>query len=335
MKINIQDIYNKEVNTFVSGVHSSYPQFSMTIYDWMKSLSYKKNREAVDKIRSLVYNSNEYKEAKKELLHAVTISATFNINRNLQDIKKLNNLIVIDVDAKDNPDFTVEQLKNITANFPFVAITMKSASNKGIFNIIPYKEGLNYKEVYNALEAYYKEFRIKTDNNNKDETRLRFNTYDDRILVRNEIEVWEKTIPEDDNKPKRKHKTEEERNNRADINRETILLLGSCIMELVDNYNYSSSDYNSWLHDGFRLATLPYDIGLIFFKYISQHSDNYISDIDVENKFNECYNTTDNDLSCIGYYFNKLKEKIGDNWKEHLYIVYNIKERLNNKCSVH
>ena len=89
-------------------------------------------------------NSNEYKEAKKELLHAVTISATFNINRNLQDIKKLNNLIVIDVDAKDNPDFTVEQLKNITANFPFVAITMKSASNKGIFNIIPYKEGLNY-----------------------------------------------------------------------------------------------------------------------------------------------------------------------------------------------
>ena len=35
MKINIQDIYNKEVNAFVSGVHSSYPQFSMTIYDWM------------------------------------------------------------------------------------------------------------------------------------------------------------------------------------------------------------------------------------------------------------------------------------------------------------
>ena len=62
MKINIQDIYNKEVNAFVSGVHSSYPKFTMTIYDWMKSLNYKKNREAVDKIRSLVYNSNEYKK---------------------------------------------------------------------------------------------------------------------------------------------------------------------------------------------------------------------------------------------------------------------------------
>lgn len=323
MKISIQDIYNKEVSCFPNSKYSSIPKFDMTIYGWIKSLGKQANIEAVNKVRTLTYDSNEYKEAKSTLLHAVTISATFNNRRIKHDVKKENNLIVIDIDAKDNPNYNVDEMKLKTANFPFVAITMKSASGKGIFNIIPYQEGLKYDEVYYSLEDYYKEQGIKTDDNNKDITRLRINTYDDKILIRKEIDVWTAS----------KHKTRDSKefvNKETTIDRETLLLLGSCIMELVEYYDYASSTYNQWLLDGFRLATIPHDIGLALFKYISQHSENYVSDEDVENKFNECCNTTTYNSSIIGYYFNLLKDKIGENWKEHLYIVYNINERLEN-----
>ena len=89
-----------------------------------------------------------------------------------------------------------------------------------------------------------------------------------------------------------------------------------CVYVLVNYNNYTSDDYNEWLLDAFRLATIPNrEVGLKLFEMISENSLNFKDYEDLEQKFNECRRTTTYKTNILGYYINKVKEIYGPDWK--------------------
>jgi chaperonin GroEL len=102
---------------------------------------------------------------------------------------------------------------------------------------------------------------------------------------------------------------DDKKNNLKDIAIAIYLLTTYC--------GYSSDDYEEWLLDGFRLATIPNRaLGLKLFTMISQNSLNFKSNDDVEMKFRECCNTSRYKTNILGYYINKIKEKYGVKWRD-------------------
>ena len=109
----------------------------------------------------------------------------------------------------------------------------------------------------------------------------------------------------------------------SNVNKDDLICLVKVIYLLVNEHNYVSDDYDEWLLDGFRLATIPNkELGLKLFTMISENSDNFESYEDVKTKFEECCNTTKYKTNILGYYINKIKEYYGENWRT---IVNNLK----------
>ena len=88
------------------------------------------------------------------------------------------------------------------------------------------------------------------------------------------------------------------------------------IYALVNFHGYTADDYDAWLLEGFRLATLPNkEVGLKLFNMISEKSDNYEGINDVKEKFEECLKTTTYKTNILGYYINKIRDYYGYDWR--------------------
>ena len=66
--------------------------------------------------------------------------------------------ICIDIDGKDNPSISdMEEFKKKLSKLPYMMYCGLSASGKGLFCIIPYKDYRNHKLHFNALEQEFKD----------------------------------------------------------------------------------------------------------------------------------------------------------------------------------
>lgn len=314
MKLKLDDILKTQVDIFKCAANSSKVWFSQSLSYFLTKLSLK-NKDKVYKLRELNKRDEKLaKQYKKDNIIGCTISATFNEYRLLYKIKERTGLIAIDIDKDKNPELNINKAKNDIIKLSYVAWIQLSCRGEGIWVLVPYNKGNDFKETFNALKQDFNELGYIIDNC-KDETRLRLISYDDNVYAKKEVEVYDKIMPYvNDRKKKQSEATEIDKD--WELTKDDVKDITVAIYLLVNYCGYTANSYEEWLLEGFRLATMPNkEIGLKLFEMISRASDGYEGIDDVRDKFEECFKTTMYSSSILGYYINKIKEYYGQDWK--------------------
>lgn len=261
-----------------------------------------------DKIRMLEYGSALYKEAKGNY-PLMYIAGKFE-NKVSKDAKiEFNNLMTIDIDAKDNPDKDLDEVRDFLFSLPYVAGIFHSLSGKGLYAIVPIEDQLETESYYKALnKTWYELYGIVTDNQACDLSRGRFISYDDRAkayMKYDEVQVWKKKIL----KPK------------VEVTKTTLFGtddddLHDCIKYMVDN-GFSIDDFNcsnyraTWWHVGCDFCRFNdgYDLFYRFSKQSTKYQDE--DDKAIEKCFSQCRYDGDDDAMAKKYFgmCNKLYGK--------------------------
>lgn len=316
--MNTYDILNNtKVDIYEKAKKSDHPWYTTTLMDFLVTKS-KQYKAKIMYLRDI--NAQDEKRAKQykaDKLLCCTVSCSGIKRRVVGEVKKDNytGIIAIDIDHDDNPFIDVEKAKQDVMRFPFVMLAMKSCRGTGIFCLIKYNKELRFTQVFNSLKDEFKSIGYNIDKSCSDPVRLRYISYDDNILIHSEVTEY--------NKAKEEEVNEYVYNGDSwDLTKDDVRSISTIIYVLVNYNNYTVDDYDEWLYEGFRLATIPdYNVGLSLFQMISENSDNYDGPEDVEEKFKECRRTTDNTTNVLGYYINKVKEIYGPEWKS---IINNI-----------
>ena len=121
----------------------------------------------------------------KRKLPCVTISASFQGIRNLENIKEKNRLICIDIDRfskskKNKSNICIDMLlvKEMFMQHPSTLYTGYSVSGDGVYAIIRIFDAEALPEYFDFFQAKFAHIGINIDNSCKDYTRLRFFSVD-------------------------------------------------------------------------------------------------------------------------------------------------------------
>lgn len=303
---------NTKVNFYYNAKYSGDANYTTSIMTFLTTTT-QKNMDKINYLREL--NKQDEKKAKKwkvDNLPCITMSATFNSRRVIGDVKDKTGIIAIDIDKDNNYNLDIDKAKSEIIKLPYVMLVMKSCRGEGLFALICYNTEHYLSDTFYALQDDFRNMGYILDYRCDDITRLRYISYDDNIMVKHYATIYDKFKPREQRDPYQC--TEEWELNKSDLKDLTVI-----IYSLVNFFNYKADEYEQWLLEGFRLATIPnYDIGLKLFHMISEKSDNYEGYKDVEDKFKECYRTTRYKTNILGYYFNKIKMILGDSWKYRL-----------------
>lgn len=305
--------------------------YVMTVADFITHLGWKFKKN-IDYVRSLEYHSTEQKEAKKNL-PVMYIAGVFSDGKvKLIDCPerkakmKWSNLMCIDIDFKDNEQYTPEQLKKITFDLPYVAGCYTSSSGKGIYLIVPIKDGNKTKEYQIYLRKLFKQqYDITTDNNAKDINRARVLSYDTaedikRWTKTGDVEVWDLEYVEPKYKPIEKqqvncskYKTEYE-HTLLDNDNFCYAAAEIAINKLgyVTNMN-GVGNTADWLGLIATFSTLG-PAGLNLAVSLSQNSNGYKSVSDVTQAFNRMSANNSNSRQYFTRIFKYCKDRLGDKW---------------------
>lgn len=301
-----QQIINQTVSVFKSAKDSDYVYYNTPFIKFLQDQC--KYEHKIDYLRKLNKTDEKAaKEYKKENLIACTPSAKFIKRRLALDAEEKTGIIIIDIDKDKNLGLDIKKAKEDVMRLPYVFMTMLSCRGEGIWAGVYYNKDKYIGYVFNALKEDFRNIGYVIDDC-KDLNRLRFISYDDEILIKEDVELYDKQLNIE--------RDPYECTGDWELTKDDIKDIVVCVYVLVYFNDYTSDDYDEWLLDGFRLATLPNkEVGLRLFKMISEHSDNYVDDEDVEDKFEECYRTTTYTTNILGYYINRVKDIYGYDWR--------------------
>lgn len=305
MKDTIELLKETKVS-FYGKVTYNKPLRDVSLFNWVTYYS-DKYKDDIINIRNInEYDEKRAKALKSELLPCISVTGHFPEYRRIYLADRMNPIICIDIDKGDNPEINDwEEVKRKVMSLKGVFYSSLSCRGEGVFCYVYWNTEKDFLKVWYALERDFKEkLGIIIDNKCKDITRLRFLSYDSNTLIRNQVEMYE---------------DEYEKYERCDsYDLETYLneddfFTFKAIHHLIKKCNYRANDYNDWLKDGFRLATLG-EYGEVLFMMLSQMSDNYDEDAALS-KFKECSRRTRLGKGSLAYYFARLKEYYGADWK--------------------
>ena len=169
---------------------STTPIKTINLWGWL--LLENEYTPYINDIRSS--SNEEERKFLKSKLPAITLSGVFS-KRKADCLVEPTNLICIDIDGKDNPSISdMEELKKKLSKLSYIMYCGLSASGKGLFCIIPYKDYRNHKLHFNALEQEFKDMGIVVDSSCSDIGRLRFYSYDEYPYANPDAEIYTRTL---------------------------------------------------------------------------------------------------------------------------------------------
>lgn len=294
------------------------PLCDITLLDWIGKYALR-NRDNIMRIRETNKNdSKTAKQMKADLLPYVTLTGHY-ASEPIKQFRRLGNEdyvnpimgIDVDIDENTNVGLTKEEVKQKLIELPFVFLVSDSCRS-GVYALAFIDTTKDYKRMYDAMrEEIMNRTGIEVDKNCGDITRARFASYDDKVMIRvGEVEQWNREA-------EIKIIERNQEDDKWDWNDEFTFKV---IYLLIEKFGYRSNEYQEWLQDGFRLATLG-TYGKILFMYLSEKSDNYQKDKAIE-KWNECSRRSRYSKSCLSYYFGKLKKKLGKDWMKKIQIEH-------------
>lgn len=153
-------------------------------------------KEEIEAVRSIdrQANESEYKKAKEKVLSytpsCVCASTT------AKEVKEINPLIAIDLDAKDNEGVTLEEMRKRINSLPYVMYSSLSVGGRGMYALIPIlDENKNdFKGVFKALESDFKALGLILDSSCVNVNRERYMSYDDNEYWNTKCEIYDKKI---------------------------------------------------------------------------------------------------------------------------------------------
>lgn len=301
-----KELLNTKIS-YYSNIRFSNSYKDITLLEWISKYSIK-YKNTIEEIRKLYGNhKSTAKQMKRDNLPAVTITGVFHEYRRIDLVTTINPIIAIDIDRDDNEQIEDwEELKNKISQLPYVFLTSYSCSGKGLYCLIYFNTELNFEKMFYSLECDFKEMGINIDKNCKDITRLRFVSYDENLLIRqNEIEQYNKE----------KEKPIELVNKEIEESKmmESDAFIYKSIYYLIMEDQFRANTYSSWLTNGFYLSTFG-NYGMFLFMLLSQKSQNYDRNQAMK-QFNECRKRTRYNKDCLVYYFGILKQLHGKDWK--------------------
>lgn len=306
MKVSFQ------VNTWAS-VSEKEP----TVGDVLKSIKNGEYKKQVEELRSLLKNGehNKYIEEKKKL-PAVTFSATFREQRNKNNLRTYNSLIVLDIDK-----LTEEEMKYYGKHLSsdkYILSLWKSPSNNGFkglvkvqFTCIEENVEIMHKSAFDKLSTYFSDtYKVTLDNSGSDITRLCFVSYDED-LVQNEKSICfpvtdfdvRKKVSDRGNNGQPQVKTHTTNRNilynplKKNIPQSRKIM--SDIIRYLTKKNLSiTHSYEEWIKVALAIAnTFTYDIGLKYFIKLSKLDPDKFNEKNCESFLVNCYKNTNGNIT--------------------------------------
>ena len=240
-------------------------------------------------------------------LPCCTISGVFEGDRKADKVTVMNPIICVDIDIIPE-GMTLDTLKQKVFEIPSVFYVSLSARGEGIFALIYYNIENDFLTTFKSLQYDFKLINIEIDKACKDICRLRFVSWDEHPMEKEEVEMYDGYYMEQFADPQFYKETKRPD---AQTNIDDWFTFKT-IKYLINNCGYRADDYQDWLMDGFRLATFG-EYGHSLFMHLSQHSDNFNERV-AERKWEECVRTTKMTRDCLTYYYGEAKRRIGPGW---------------------
>lgn len=141
------------------------------------------------------------KKAIKLSLPMATVSGWFAPSRKIEHLQRHSGFICLDIDGKDNPEWTTDDMKQMLSLRDDVAYAALSVGGKGVFALLPLAYPQRHKEHFEALKQELNvDYNVKIDNSCGDVTRLRVLSYDPEPYINEnavqyeEIEVFNPVV---------------------------------------------------------------------------------------------------------------------------------------------
>lgn len=274
-ELEIMDIYNMDTKLqstanllnynigYYGSCYYKQPLYYTNIYAWIEKSKQDRCKNIVEKARQLKQNGQdeEYK-ALKETLPCTMYTCHTNESKSSKDIKDLLPFIVIDIDHLDENE--VEETKNKLFALPYVFLVSKSVSGLGVYALayIAYPE--KAKETYRSLVIDMAKIGIEIDKQCNNINRLRFMSYDENLLVKENdmlIEPYSKYV-----EPTSNLKCKESKKSVDSIVKSydgvNIELLHKAVKLMIED-GYHVNSYGAWYHLASELKN--FDDGLELF----------------------------------------------------------------------
>ena len=156
---------------------------------------HKKEIEAVRRIDRQA-NESEYRREKDNRLSFTPSCVCKGKTGKAENVEHVNNLIAIDLDAKDNEGVTLETMRTKINSLPYVMYSSLSVGGKGMYALIAISESNknDFKAVFNALNEDFKALGLTLDGSCVNVNRERYMSFDDNEYWNDKAEIYDKKI---------------------------------------------------------------------------------------------------------------------------------------------
>lgn len=258
-------------------------------------------QETINPPKEVLKKVNKYRstfdKGDKSKLPCVTISASFDGYRNLDNIKSKNNFLCIDIDrnGKKRSNLCIDMLlvKEMFMNHPCTYYCGYSVSGDGIYALIRIYDKNNLDKYFNHFQEKFSKIGINIDPICKDYTRLRFFSYDPEAYYNPNAKYYK--IKE----VKKISSVYFSGSNVSEYDR-----VGVLISEIERLGIDITSDYNDWIKIGSVLNNNFGESGRNYFHRLSRFHCDYDSK-KVDSKYDKCSKMN---VSSIGLIVNICKD---------------------------
>ena len=159
----------------------------------------RKHKEEIEAVRMIdrSKNESEYKKAKEKVLSFTPSCLCPNGgSAKAENVEHVNPLIAVDLDAKDNENITIEEMRTKINSLPYVMYSSLSVGGKGMYALIAIKEENKneFKAVFNALNEDFKALGLTLDSSCVNVNRERYMSFDDNEYWNDKAEIYTKKI---------------------------------------------------------------------------------------------------------------------------------------------
>lgn len=158
----------------------------------------RKHKEEIEAVRKIdrQANESEYRQAKDNILSFIPSCVCKGKTGKAENVEHVNPLIAVDIDAKDNENITIEEMRTKINSLPYVMYSSLSVGGKGMYALIPIlEENKNdFKGVFNALNEDFKGLGLTLDSSCVNVNRERYMSYDKAEYWNTKCEIYTKKL---------------------------------------------------------------------------------------------------------------------------------------------
>jgi hypothetical protein len=306
---------NMDINNFVTKIKQGWTKYNDTIQA-IRALDPLSSKQAKKRYNSL-----------KENLPCCTISGTFELGRNDNDIECHSGYLALDIDRKKDinkillQEGGLEKVIELLKREPWVYAIFKSVGGRSPCCIVKIPASVeSHEAAIEDLEKYFLEtYELTLDASCKNVGRLRYISSDSDLYINQNAEVYQirsgSAVPKIGINSKNNIKTKIPASSSKIINPETLSLAQRIVKQVVEMEiilgDDSDDSYDDWRDIAFALVDEFGESGRLLFHKISAVSSKY-DQANCDKQYTKCLNSKSKEFGkniTIATFFHFAKER--------------------------